>query len=207
MKNLFSLSLFLLFSLKIQAQKSVVALDKMNVLYMGVTNPVSIAVEGVEDSKLKVTIDNGSIVKNTYGNYNVFTARTGLAIVSIEWQGGKAEKKFKVKPLPDPIAMVGNYDQDHFKAETDINLALIVGYKNLDFDCKSSVVGFKLTRISINGEIKEVVVQGSFNRDCLELIQNKKIGDTFIYSDIKCLCPGDNFPRLLSDTITRVIKY
>jgi GldM C-terminal domain len=207
MKNLFSLSLFLLFSLHIFAQKSVVALEKMNVLYMGVTNPISIAVEGVEDSKLKVRIDNGSIVKNTYGNYNVFTARTGLAIVSIEWAGGKAEKKFKVKPLPDPIAMVGNYGQDNFKAETDINLALIVGYKNLDFDCKSSVAGFKLTRISKNGEIKEVIVQGNFNRDCLELIQNKKIGDTFIYSDIKCLCPGDNFPRLLSDTITRVIKY
>jgi hypothetical protein len=45
MKNLFSLSLLLLFSLKIQAQKSVVALEKMNVLYMGVSNPVSVAVE------------------------------------------------------------------------------------------------------------------------------------------------------------------
>jgi GldM C-terminal domain len=207
MKNLFSLSLFLLFSLNNQAQTPVVALEKMNVMYMGVTNPVSIAVEGVEDNKLKVSIDNGSIVKNADGGYNVNTARTGLTIVSIEWQGGKAEKKFKVKPLPDPVAVVGNYGQDNLKADHDINLALMVIFKNFDFDCKASVAGFKLTRTSKNGESKQVNVQGAFNQDCFELIKNKKIGDTFIYSDIRCLCPGDALPRLLPDTIIRVIKY
>jgi hypothetical protein len=45
MKNLFSISLFLLFSLNNQAQTPVVALEKMNVMYMGVGNPVSVAVE------------------------------------------------------------------------------------------------------------------------------------------------------------------
>jgi GldM C-terminal domain len=207
MKNLFSLSLLLLFSLKIQAQKSVVALEKMNVLYMGVNNPVSIAVEGIEDSKLTVRIDNGSIVKNANGGFDVNTARSGLAIVSIEWQGGKAEKKFKVKPLPDPVAMVENYGQGHLKANTDISLALFVIFENFDFDCRASVAGFKLTRTSKNGESKQVNVQGAFSQACADLIKNKKIGDTFIYSDIRCLCPGDALPRLLSDTITRVIKY
>jgi GldM C-terminal domain len=207
MKNLFSLSLFLLFSLKIHAQKSVVALEKMNVLYMGVGNPVSVAVEGVEDNKLKVSIDNGSIVKNAEGGYTVKTTRTGLAIVTVEWQGGKAERKFKVKPLPDPVAMVENYGQGHLKADTDISLTLFVIFENFDFDCRASVAGFKLTRTSKNGESKQVNVQGAFSQDCADLIKNKKIGDTFVYSDIRCLCPGDALPRLLSDTITRVIKY
>jgi GldM C-terminal domain len=207
MKNLFSLSLILLFSLKIHTQKAVVALEKMNVLYMGVNNPVSVAVEDIDDSKLKVSIDNGSIVKNTDGGFTVNTAKTGLAIVTIEWQGGKAEKKFRVKPLPDPVAVVGNYGRDECKAETDINLGLIVSFVNFDFDCRANVAGFKLTRISKNGESKKVNVVGAFNQDCADLIKNKKIGDTFIYSDIRCLCPGDALPRLLPDTITRVIKY
>lgn len=204
-----SLSLLLLFSLQTYGQYPVVALEKMNVLYMGMNNPIAVAVEGVEDRKLKVTIDNGGIVKDVEGRYVVNTVRTGLAIVTIEWNGGKAERKFKVKPLPDPVAFVDNYGQGqgHSKSETDINLGLIVVFENFDFDCRASVAGFKLTRISKNGETKQVIVQGSFNQDCFELIKNKKIGDTFIYSDIRCLCSGDSLPRLLNDTITRVIKY
>jgi GldM C-terminal domain len=207
MKNLFSLSLILLFSLKFYAQHAVVALEKMNVLYMGVNNPVSVAMEGIDDSKLKVSIDNGRITKNADGGFTVNTTRTGLAIVTIEWQGGKAEKKFRVKPLPDPVAVVGSYGQGHLKADNDINLALMVIFENFDFDCRANVAGFKLTRISKNGESKQVNVVGAFNQDCADLIKNKKIGDTFIYSDIRCLCPGDSLPRLLPDTITRVIKY
>jgi hypothetical protein len=205
MKNLFSLSFILLFSLHNQAQKSVIALEKMNVMYMGVTNPVSIAVEGVEDNKLKVSIDNGSIVKNADGGYNVNTARTGLAIVSIEWQGGKAEKKFKVKPLPDPLVKV--FDSLNTNIYETSIFGLIAYYEGFDWEVPCSITSYTMTRTTKKGETSSVIINGSQRGEAQRLIRVAQIGDTYIYSDIKCKCSGDTSPRLLSGTITRVIKY
>jgi GldM C-terminal domain len=204
MKNLFSLSLFLLFSLKIYAQKAVVALEKMNVLYMGVNNPVSIAVEGIEDSKLTVRIDNGSIVKNADGGFDVNTARSGLAIVSIEWQGGKVEKKFKVKPLPDPLVKV--YDSSITNVNESSIFGLIAYYEGFDWEVPCSITSYTMRRTTKKGETTSAIINGPQSEEAQRLIRVAQIGDTYIYSDIKCKCSGDNMPRLLNDKIVQTIN-
>jgi GldM C-terminal domain len=206
MKNVFSLSLFLLFSLRIFGQKSVVALEKMNVLYMGVGNPISVAVEGVEDSKLKVSIDNGSIVKNSNGGYDVNTVRTGLAIVSIEWDGKKTEKIFRVKPMPDlepRLSLSSDYYKSFPKEMYTGMIARVVGF---DMDATVPIHSFKITRIPKNGDAKELIIYGCCNKAGFDFVQKAQKGDTIIFSDIKCQCPGDTVPRLLSKTITCIIK-
>jgi GldM C-terminal domain len=204
MKNLFSLSLFFLFSLKIYTQRAVVALEKMNVMYMGVSNPISVAVEGFEDNKVKVSIDNGSIVKNADGGYDANTARTGLAIVTIEWQGGKVEKKFRVKPLPDPLVKVS--DSLNTKIYETSIFGLIAYYEGFDWEVPCSITSYTMTRTTKKGETSSAVINGSQSGEAQRLIRVAKKGDTYIYSGIKCKCSGDTSPRLLSDTITRVIK-
>jgi len=65
--------LFFLFSLSIFAQdtipasKSVIGLDKMNVVYRGITNPISIA---VNDAKSYKIYGNG-VSKNEDGKYSL----------------------------------------------------------------------------------------------------------------------------------------
>jgi GldM C-terminal domain len=206
MKNLFSLSLFLLFSLKIFTQRAVVALENMNVMYMGVGNPISVAVEGVEDSKLKVSIDNGSIVKNADSGYNVNTARTGLAIVTIEWDGKKKEKIFRVKPMPDPepqLSLSSDYYKSFPKEMYTGVIARVVGF---DIDATVTVHSFKITRIPKNGDTKELIIYGCCNKEGFDFVQKTQKDDTIIFSDIKCRCPGDNAPRLLKKTITCIIR-
>jgi GldM C-terminal domain len=204
MRILLSLSFILFFSFHNQAQKSVIALEKMNVMYMGVTNPVSIAIEGVEDNKLKVSIDNGSIVKNADGGYNVNTARTGLAIVSIEWQGGKAEKKFKVKPLPDPLVKV--FDSLNTNIYETSIFGLIAYYEGFDWEVPCSITSYTMTRTTKKGETSSAIINGSQSGEAQRLIRVAQIGDTYIYSDIKCKCLGDNMPRLLNDKIVKTIS-
>jgi GldM C-terminal domain len=206
MKNLFSLSLFLLFSLKIFTQRAVIALDRMNVLYMGVGNPISVAVEGVEDIKLKVSIDNGSIVKNTDGYYDVQTAHTGLAILTIEWDEKKTEKIFRVKPMPDPEPQL-SLSRDYYKSfPKEMYTGVIARVVGFDIDATVTVHSFKITRIPKNGDTKELIIYGCCNKAGFDFVQKAQKDDTIIFSEIKCQCPGDTVPRLLSKTITCIIK-
>ncbi len=205
MRKQIALILILLFSLKNFAQKPVIALEKMNVLYMGVTNPISVAVEGIDDSKLKVTIDNGSIAKNSDGGYDVLTSKTGLAIVSIEWHGGKAEKKFRVLSMSDPEPSLSNsseYNSYPKESYTGV-IAIIMGY---GFDAKALIHSFKMTRFSKKKEFKEIIAIGCCDKSSFELMLTAQKDDTIIFSEIKCKLPGDILPRTLRKTITCHIR-
>lgn len=97
-----------------------IALDKMNVFYIGVDNPVTIN-GGVPNEKLLVSIDKGSI-KGSNGKYIVRVTQIGDATITVATI--KNDKKvllgtfhFKVKILPEPS------DPD-FPAEFKKNLNL-----------------------------------------------------------------------------------
>ena len=188
MRKQIALILILLFSLKNFAQKPVFALEKMNVLYTGVTNPISVAVEGIEDSKLKVTIDNGSISKNPDGSYDVMTSRTGLAIVSIEWKGGKAEKKFRVKPLPDPVVKVSDsFNPKNNANETSI-FGLIAYHEGFDWQIQCSIISYTMARITNKGETSFAIINGPQSGEAQRLVKVAQIGDTYIINGIRCKC-------------------
>ncbi len=84
-----------------------IALDKMNVFYIGVDNPVTIAVPGVPADKLLVTIDHGTITGNN-GRYIVRVAQTGettitVAIIKNEKKVLLSSQLFRIKRIPDPV--------------------------------------------------------------------------------------------------------
>ena len=54
---------------------AVVAADKMNVFYIGVDNPISVAVPGIASDKLRVTVNNGTITGSN-GKYIVKVGNT-----------------------------------------------------------------------------------------------------------------------------------
>lgn len=87
---------------------------KMNIFYIGVDNPVSIAVAGIPAEDLVPTISNGTIKKEPSGNEWVVDVPPGkkLALVKIyaNIDGEKREmgsKMFRVKNLPTPVASIG----------------------------------------------------------------------------------------------------
>jgi hypothetical protein len=93
MKKLSIFTYFLLFLNQIPAQTVAVQAEKMNVFYIGITNSVTIAIEGVADEKIKVTGSGCDISKAGRGQYNVTTSRPGEAIINVEWEGKKEEIK------------------------------------------------------------------------------------------------------------------
>ena len=61
---------------------AVVAADKLNVLFVGINNPVSIAVPGIASDKIGVKISRGTITGKN-GKYVVFVDTVGEVAIEI----------------------------------------------------------------------------------------------------------------------------
>lgn len=83
-----------------------IALDKMNVLYIGVDNPITAAAPGVapEDLVLTVTEGNASITGKN-GKYNIRVTSPGQVTIGVMKSGSSkiiSQSSFRVRRIPDP---------------------------------------------------------------------------------------------------------
>lgn len=168
-----------------------VAPVKMNVLYVGVDNPIRIAASGYETSELNVSIDNGTITGKN-GKYIVRPNMQGNANVIVVNNKGKVIYKtdFRVKTVPDPLAKIcgrrGGAIEKEFLLEID---EVVIELDNFDFDMKWEITEFTIS-ISPNGYIKEYKSNSSrITEDQKKLIKELNSGGMVIFGDIKCKGP------------------
>jgi hypothetical protein len=207
------LSLISAFIAPLNAQDAVVAAEKMNVFYMGVDNPISVAVPNVSSDKLKVTGENvESITKQSDGHYNVRVARSGETTIIIEANGQITKKKFRAKSIPDPITITQGASSGHKWGDIS-NLesfkhveGLIAKLENFDFDARCAIQSFIITIKPKKGEIFHANVLGSsFSEDIKKRFQTLQAGDIVTFLDIKSRCPGDEIARNLG-SLTYTMK-
>ncbi len=84
-----------------------VSADAVKVLYIGLDNPVSVSGGNVGDEKVSFSMDNGSFTKDKPGHYIVRPGKPGTANITLNIEGKAQQFPFRVKTVPDPIAMVG----------------------------------------------------------------------------------------------------
>jgi hypothetical protein len=198
-----------------QREKSVEVLDevtsaaptRMNVFYIGVDNPVEIAVSGVDDSKVFATIDNGSITKEDK-TWIVRVSKGPSAIISIykisdqgQYPDSKkllSKKQFRVKRVPDPVANVGGVsfgkiEKAKLLTESEVSAEL----KDFDFDARFVVKAFKLS-VFLHG-FNQFGHSESNNLTTTqkELISKLNSGDKVLFCDIVAIGP-DSIPRNLN---------
>jgi gliding motility-associated protein GldM len=186
-------------------EKSVtVSAEKMNVFYIGVDNPVAVSAAGIPTSQLKVSMSGGDIRRGSDGNYVVTCSRPGKATVTVSGGGMTANKEFRVKPIPDPIAKinVGSDDQSKGAAVPAALMAnmsgVIAELKNFDFDAKCSIQSYVLLRIPRRDDIQQANVSGTFNGDAQRLVSQAKPGDSYQFQNVKARCPGDVAGRTIN---------
>jgi hypothetical protein len=82
-------------------------LDKMNVFYIGVPNPVTIN-SGTGWDKTRVSITAGSITPaGGPGKFTVNVKDVGKTTVNVVADGKNSPFEFRVKRIPDPVIKVG----------------------------------------------------------------------------------------------------
>ena len=117
-----------------------VMLDKMNVFYIGVDNPVTIN-SGTGAEKTRVSMSGGSISPKGAGKYNVRVSSPGNASITVSGDGKPSTFPFRVKRIPDPVLAVGPSKGGRVQSVVFKNQQFArADLENFDFEAKFSIV-------------------------------------------------------------------
>ncbi len=123
----------------------VVTADKVNVLYRGIENPVTVSSGPVGQERIKVAMTNCKF-SGSGSSYNVIPGDGPETAVSVSIDGKTSVYKFRVKDIPPPVPAVGEFSGGlvptaQFKAEGGLR-ALLKDFlfEGLNF----TVVGYKI---------------------------------------------------------------
>ena len=169
-----------------------IMLDKMNVFYIGVPNPITIS-SGSGWDKTSVSMSGGSL-SGSGSNRTVTVSTAGKASITVSADGKSSTFDFRVKTIPNPIGMVGpsmggRMPSNVFKAQDFIRAEL----QNFDFDAKFNVVGATVYFAGAGFNTGGGVQMGSLANGSLGPIKTKmeqcKPGSTVTFDDLKVVGP------------------
>jgi gliding motility-associated protein GldM len=176
---------------------AVVSPDKMNVLYIGVPNPVTVSAPGVPTSALNVSMSGGSI-SGSAGHYTVKVSNIGDAKITVTGEKGMVlgSSAFRVKRIPDPKAQFGGKSGGSTSAANlrgqDRLFAKLEGF---DFDAKFNVTRFTLFIIKPRQD--PIIYSGSSGEltgAMKSAMGSVTTGTTVVFKDIVAVGP-DGSPR------------
>lgn len=192
-------------------------LDKMNVFYIGVPNPVTVSAAGysMEDIELSIPGSDAVITKgDALGKYNVAMKKQGkvTAVISARTKEGLKQvgsQEIRVKMIPDPVAEVLGKSGSFMEASNRVKIApgIVASMKGFDFDVKFQVISFEFTYLQKRQDpVGPIVVNGplfSGNKQVSDLLAKCKAGDKIFLENIKARGP-DGVTRTLGTIIITV---
>ena len=168
-----------------------ISADKMNVVYRGVVNPMTISFAGVSDDN--VVANAAGMTKVKPGKYEIRPGQgTDLTInVSAKLPDGKSvvdKKTFRIKGIPGPSGTIRG-EMGVVKGPKSSLLVSSVGAKlpDFDFEVGLDVVGFNL---KVAGQATVVVVGNKLNSQCQAVLSKAGRGDQVTISEIKTKLSG-----------------
>jgi gliding motility-associated protein GldM len=165
-----------------------VSADKMNVLYVGVDNPLTITA-GAGSEKVSAQFSGGSISKVSGNKYIAKPTQgaSGDHTVTVLVEGKAAGKiTYRVKQLPSPMPFVGNLkpgfvSSSSFKAMGGV----IAKLEDSEFDAPFEVVSYKVGAESQAGDFIQIENKGArWTGQAASLINGLKPGKSIIITDI-----------------------
>ena len=115
-----------------------VMLDKMNVFYIGVDNPITIS-SGSGWDKTMVSITGGNI-SGSNSNRIVTVSAPGAAQITVTADGKSSKFDFRVKMIPDPVFKVGSGKPRMPSVEFKNQQFCRAELEKFDFDTRFSIV-------------------------------------------------------------------
>jgi len=187
-----------------------VAAEKMNVFYIGVDNPISVAVSSLDAAQVSVKGKNVKVKEAGRGRYIATVTTPGVAEIIVN--GNRLDEqvfKFRVKRIPDPIPALGagpsrkggTMGNGEFTAQEGIRAVL----ENFDMDATCSVQSYELTRRADNEDPVMSMNRGArFNTNTQRIVKLAKSGDNYFFDNITVRCPGDQVGRYINSMVFRI---
>lgn len=174
-----------------------ISADKMNVVYRGVANPMTISFAGVPDNSVNASAPG---LRKASGSSYIMTPGTGREVtirVTGTTQDGVSvsdSKQFRIKDIPRPTGTVRG-ESDIIKMQRSALEISTVGASlpDFDFDLNLAVTGFKF---NVPGQ-PTVQVNGSrLDAGAKRVLQRAQRGQTVQIFDIDAKIQGNSSYRL-----------
>lgn len=173
---------------------AVVSLTNMNILYVGVENPVSISVPGIPAKDISATISSGTITSIGGGHYNVKLARLEREVtitVSAKIDNRvqrMGEFKYKTRKIPSPVLKVGNLSSKKVTKDELSNAGRIRATFPEDFVFKVPPLNVRGYTISVGANDKPIS-GNTINAEAQSIIKQARKGQRVMITDVEVRLP------------------
>ena len=177
--------------------------DRMNVFYLGVDNPVTVAASDISSKNVTVSIDNGKI-SGSNGSYIVQPSKVGKALIKVyDGTNQIGSWAFRVKSLPDPVVKVDGKKSGTISVSKLLTVEEVVAdLENFDFDARFEVIEFTVFA-KVNGFDRDEISKSAKITDAQRALMGQlKPGDKVTFTDIKAKAPDGSIRQLNAIMLT-----
>ena len=174
-----------------------ISADKMNVVYAGLDNPISVTVEGITSDKVTASASNGVLKKIGNGKF-VLTPGMGKEVVITatgtmpDGKSISSKQVFRVKTIPRPRGTIRGTPEAKGSANnlaiSDIGAML----EDFDFDVKLRVTEYTIVYPGMASD--RVTGGGKLPESAKSKIERLRPGDRVIITNMKVKMDGVNLP-------------
>jgi gliding motility-associated protein GldM len=194
-----------------QKPAGVVAPEKMNVLFVGLDNPVAVSVPGVSNNKVHASLSAGTLTPNPKAGAGHFIANVNSSTPNVSInvtaeidnrQTPMGKFDFRVKSVPNPTAtMGGKAEGGNINKNLLLASALIPVMKDFYFELYWQITEFKMSIAGKGIEYTEFTGKGNTLDDAMKnAIGRARAGAKVYFEYIKArqINTKDNSTRQLS---------
>jgi gliding motility-associated protein GldM len=172
---------------------AVISADKMNVVYRGVDNPMTVSIPGIPDNKVNASAPGLSKVSGSKYVMRPGTGRTVTITATGTLPDGKpisTPAEFRIKDIPAPVGAVrGEVGIVRMQREGLEKSTISAVLEDFDFDLNLQVTGFSF---KVSGQPTVNVNGTRLDGAALSNLRRAKRGETVQIYDIETRIQGSN---------------
>ena len=171
---------------------AVISADKMNVVYRGVQNPITISIPGIQDSKINARALGLKRVKGS--KYSLFPGKgrdVKISVSGILPDGNKVSSvsTFRIKDIPKPAGYFRGKSGSFTIPKSSLERGTVdAKLDDFDFDLPLKTKSF---RFRAPGQPSMVINGDKLNSKAISVLKRIKNGQTIIISDIEVIIPSN----------------
>ncbi|MBK8556725.1 MAG: hypothetical protein IPL65_13575 [Lewinellaceae bacterium] len=182
----------------------------MNIFYIGVDNPVHIAVNGLRNDEWTPKLKGEGKIIGENGNYNVLVTRPGSVFIEIYKNDQLlSSTEYRVKRVPDPVPMLAGRKSSTVSKKELLKSGFVLHalLENFEFDAQCQVVESQVTLVPHRGEpsYPERSQGAVFSEKKVAEILALPDSSMIFIDDIKVKCPGDAAARNMGGLAFRIV--
>jgi gliding motility-associated protein GldM len=191
------------YSVIAEPSTAVVSADKMNVVYRGLDNPISVSLPGVSSRDLDVNASGGKLTSSGSG-YMIRPGGGDIATINVsaKLSSGKtvnSKATFRIKDIPAAMGSVREQFGIVRMPKSGLeNAPIAAGLPDFEFDLKIVVQSFK---IKVPGELTVIVNGSRLNAAAKKVLGKARRGDIINIYDIQATANGVPLKKVLPVSI------